>query len=118
VRNLSDKQVQSELNHLIDRTPIIEEAYDLYRKRDGGPDTEESQAFRRTHSYPVYGASDAAPDEPEATRLRFIGVWDTVGSLGVPLKSLQWLSAFNKDRYLFHDTKLSGMVEYARHMVM
>jgi hypothetical protein len=42
-------------------------------------------------------------------------VWDTVGNLGVPLKSLQWVSWLNQNRYLFHDTKLSGIVQYARH---
>ena len=83
----------------------------------GRPDTDVSKAFRLAHSYLIYDAANPAAGGPEATRLRFIGVWDTVGSLGVPLKTLQWMSVLNSDRYLFHDTKLSGMVEYARHAI-
>lgn len=109
-----DAKVQATLDDVIDRTPVIEEAYELYRQRDEGPDTERSRAFRRDHSYPVYDPSNPPANASDATRIRFIGVWDTVGSLGVPLKTLQWVSAFNKNRYLFHDTKLSGIVEYAR----
>jgi uncharacterized protein (DUF2235 family) len=117
IRGLTDSEVQSRLNKVIEKTPVIEQAYELYRQRDGGPDTNESKAFRDAHSYPVYNSGDPSATGPEATRIRFIGVWDTVGSLGVPLKTLQWVSVFNRERYLFHDTKLSGMVEYARHAV-
>ena len=117
LHRLDNAQVQAKLDEVIDRTPVIEQAYELYRQRDEGPDTEHSKAFRRDHSHPVYDASNPASNPPQATRIRFIGVWDTVGSLGVPLKTLQWVSAFNRNRYLFHDTKLSGIVEYARHAV-
>ncbi|WP_447978442.1 DUF2235 domain-containing protein [Candidatus Nitrospira bockiana] len=115
LHGLSDAQIQEQLDEAIRKTPAIAEAYDLYRQRDAGPDTEHSRRFRATHSYPVYDPSNPAANPPLATRIRLIGVWDTVGNLGVPLKTLQWVSVFNKNRYLFHDTKLSGMVEYARH---
>lgn len=39
-------------------------------------------------------------------------MWDTVGALGVPLKSFEW---FNRHHYEFHDTELSGIVEHAFH---
>ncbi len=54
----------------------------------------------------------------EETRVKFIGVWDTVGGLGVPLKTLQFISFLNRKRYLFHDTRLStSVVEHACHAV-
>jgi uncharacterized protein (DUF2235 family) len=47
-------------------------------------------------------------------RIRFIGVFDTVGSLGIP-GGLGKIFARNK--YQFHDTRLSGYVDVARHAV-
>jgi hypothetical protein len=44
--------------------------------------------------------------------VKFIGVWDTVGALGIPLRGLRWLT---KDKYQFHDTELSGSVANAYH---
>ncbi len=45
-------------------------------------------------------------------RIRFLGVWDTVGALGIPASFLGDLS--RKD-YQFHDTTPSKIVEVARH---
>jgi uncharacterized protein (DUF2235 family) len=47
-------------------------------------------------------------------RIRFIGVFDTVGSLGIPGGIGRWLS---RRRYEFHDTRLSGLVDLACHAV-
>ena len=44
--------------------------------------------------------------------IRFIGVWDTVGALGVPLRGLRWLT---RRKVQFHDTELSKIVETACH---
>ena len=46
-------------------------------------------------------------------RIRFIGVFDTVGSLGIPGDIGK---AFAR-KYQFHDTRLSGYVDIARHAV-
>jgi hypothetical protein len=40
----------------------------------------------------------------------FIGVWDTVGALGIPVPALKFLDG---DKYQFHDVKLSSTVKYA-----
>jgi uncharacterized protein (DUF2235 family) len=76
----------------------IGDAYALYRSRGKAqhPDSVESQLFRKTFSH--------------ETRIHFIGVWDTVGALGIPLAGLGWL---NK-RWQFHDTTLSSRVDVAR----
>ena len=42
----------------------------------------------------------------------FIGVWDTVGALGVPNVGLPWVNWINR-RYQFHDTQLNSRVRYA-----
>src|SRR5918993_905531 len=47
-------------------------------------------------------------------RIRFIGVFDTVGSLGIPGGIGRLV---NRRRYEFHDTRLSGLVDLACHAV-
>ncbi|MBL0209855.1 MAG: DUF2235 domain-containing protein [Holophagaceae bacterium] len=76
----------------------LDAAYALYRRRDeaSSPRAEEAAAFRAAYAW-----------EP---RIRFIGVWDTVGSLGIPLRPLRF---WTKEFYEFHDVKLSTWVDYA-----
>lgn len=45
-------------------------------------------------------------------RVRVLGVFDTVGALGIPGK---FLLRINKYRFQFHDTELSSIVDYAFH---
>jgi len=81
----------------IDRTP---EALTLYRSPTH-PDDAESGEFRAAYSHPEF-------------RIRFLGVWDTVGSLGIPVTGLNLLT---RRRYSFHDVKLSSWVENAFHAI-
>lgn len=74
------------------------EAFDLYLDRDVHPDDPQAVEFRRRHSH--------QPD------IHFIGVWDTVGSRGIPLRTLNWIT---KEKYRFHDVELSGSVKNAFH---
>ena len=50
------------------------------------------------------------------TNVRFLGAWDTVAALGLPIKWLNivvdWVPFFS---HKFHDLRLSKSVEYARH---
>lgn len=75
----------------------IDDAYRLYRVRGSRthPRGIEAQLFRRMYSH-------------EETDIRFIGVWDTVGSLGIPLAP----PLLNR-RWGFHDTTLSSHVRFA-----
>lgn len=78
-----------------DQAHRVDEAYDLYRSRSVRPRDLESQLFRRSYSY-----------QP---KVRFLGVWDTVGSLGIP--SIGWgLAPLVNRRWGFHDTTLSRTV--------
>ncbi len=78
---------------------LIDAAYKLYRDKTVNAKSENVVKFRREHSYEVFS-------------IKFIGVWDTVGSLGLPLHFLQW---YNKKKYTFYDTKLSNIIEHAYH---
>ena len=52
---------------------------------------------------------------PHPLTIEYMGVWETVGSLGVPSDFLL-ASLFNR-KYQFHDLALSRMVKSARHAV-
>ncbi len=77
----------------------IDEAYDLYRRHDDNshPSSVEAELFRKTYSIDI--------------RVKFIGVWDTVGALGIPVKKLNFLNNFLN--VSFHDMKLSSYVDNA-----
>lgn len=77
---------------------LIAEAYKLYRNTRIRSQNAEAKEFREKYSYPP--------------RIRFIGVWDTVGSLGIPLQWFQW---YNKKRYNFCNVNLSENIDMAYH---
>jgi hypothetical protein len=65
---------------------------------------------------PARNRPDGPPPHPRV-RIRFLGVWDTVGSLGIP-DSLGVANLFDvDDRHQFHDTRLNSSIEHARHAV-
>ena len=74
-------------------------AIELYR---GPAKPTDARPVRFRTQYCAYGNADLP--------IRFIGVWDTVGALGIPLRGLRWLT---KEKYAFHDTELSGVVANA-----
>lgn len=106
----------------------ISEAISFYRSRDelDGPMTDRGLEFRRQKS-PLVCVSEADEEyrcrtEPgynpgDALRLHidFLGVWDTVGALGIPAHLR--LSRLDRRTYQFHDTALSDFVKSARHAV-
>ena len=53
----------------------------------------------------------------ESNRVHFVGMWDTVGALGIPDDKALLDLLDNPSRYQFHDTTLSDRIEYARHAV-
>ncbi len=75
----------------------ISAAYDFYRDTASKPGSQAALDFRASHSM--------------ETDIHFIGVWDTVGSLGIP-HIASWFP-YARSRYQFHDTELSKIVKYA-----
>ena len=75
----------------------VSAAYDFYRDTGSKPDDPVAMEFRASHSTVI--------------DVHFIGVWDTVGSLGIP-GTASWFP-FARKRYQFHDTELSKIVKYA-----
>lgn len=78
----------------------LDEAYRLYRdpKRDTEPAGIAAEVFRGEYSHPD-------------TEISCVGVWDTVGSLGIPVDGLR-LPLLTR-RWSFHDTRLSRTVKHA-----
>jgi uncharacterized protein (DUF2235 family) len=79
----------------------IDEAYDFYRDRapEKHPRSAFAAAFRAQYAHPGH------------VSIKCVGVWDTVGSLGVPTSGpVGWLT---RKRYGFHDVALSSWVENA-----
>jgi uncharacterized protein (DUF2235 family) len=76
----------------------VDAAYSLYRDRGATrrPTGIEATLFRRSFSH----------DEIE---VRFVGVWDTVGALGIPGVP----KGFSGRLWAFHDTQLSSKVSFA-----
>lgn len=65
---------------------------------------------------PARGQSAATAPYPRVP-IRFLGVWDTVGSLGIP-DTLGVLNLFDvENRHRFHNTRLNALIEHARHAV-
>ena len=78
---------------------LIQEAYHIYRDRSdqSKPGAEWSETFISKNSYP----------DPQ---IKFLGVWDTVGALGIPITSFRM---WNKKKYRFHDLTLSSIIKHA-----
>lgn len=84
-----------------DRTP---RAIELYRSRNSGdaPKGQAAAEFRAAFAHP--------PAE-----IAYLGVWDTVGALGIP--NFLSIARFFNGRHAFHDCSLSSAVRSARHAV-
>lgn len=77
----------------------IEEAFRLYKTKKHKANSDHSQAWKRTYSV------------AEKTMIKFVGVWDTVGSLGLPFT----IFGLIKDRNLFYDRGIGSNIRFARH---
>lgn len=84
-------------NGAMDRLP---EAWQIYRTK---PNKRNIDQLREINELAHKGV-----------RIKCLGVWDTVGALGIPGESLQWV---NRGKYEFHDTKLGKNVDFAFHAI-
>lgn len=81
----------------------IRKVIDIYRNRKNN-DAERTSKLNALH-----------PIDIGLPSLDYLGVWDTVGSLGIP-KNLSLTSVTNR-KHQFHDLSLSPLVKAARHAV-
>ncbi len=109
----------------------IPKARKLYRdpSPDAAADKPKALEFRARYSSHITTVPDelawrrarAVGENPDPTplRLAYLGVWDTVGSLGVPqglIASVARALGIGNG-HLFHDTHLSPLLDSARHAV-
>ncbi len=76
---------------------LLEQSEKLYRDKNKHPDNPICQDFRASYSHQV--------------NVHFLGVWDTVGALGIP----GWRFMSERGYFGWHDTQLSGIVKHAYH---
>jgi len=82
----------------------IDAAFELYRRPGLGRDSEAAQAFRRHNSL--------EPEHGAPPNVKFLGVFDTVGALGIPIAQTPVF-----EDYRWHKVHLSGIVRHAYHAV-
>ena len=84
----------------LEHAGLESEAFSLYRDRDPDrhPNSESARAFREQYAHDV--------------RITCVGVWDTVGALGIPVSLFK---QFTHRRHAFHDVTLSSRIENAFH---
>ena len=102
---------------------LLDTAIGIYRNHSA--DAVETILFRRSNCHdcePFRAPREANPltvaqahVEADIGAVQYVGVWDTVGSLGVPT-TLPFAKHLN-DKYRFHDESLSRFVLSARHAV-
>ena len=82
-----------------ENSDLIPKAYGIYHSRrpEHQPREVEATLFRKTYAV------------EETTKIKFIGVWDTVGALGNPLL----LNGIFSKQNQFHDTDLSSRISFA-----
>ncbi len=79
---------------------LISEAWKIYKNPQAKfhPDGDGAKEFRASHSH-------------ASRKVHFVGVWDTVGALGIPFSVMALFDSHDE----FYDTKMGANVSYARH---
>ncbi len=79
---------------------LIQTAFNHYKKpgKDYSPSGQKSVEFRRAHAHP-------------SREIKFVGVWDTVGALGIPFSFLGLFDSQDE----FYDNKMGPNIRIARH---
>ncbi|WP_195759947.1 DUF2235 domain-containing protein [Paracoccus sp. S-4012] len=87
------------------------------------PSSEDSHRFRlelspriATSTKEIAWRRENGHGDAKLLTVSYLGVWDTVGALGVPV-GLPLIRNLAARRYRFHDASLSSMVKSARHAV-
>lgn len=107
----------------------IQEIFEFYKDAGTHPDSDEAQYRRMNFSAATvlkesdrqwrldHGADPAEVAAAQPLIVRYVGVWDSVGALGIPQHLPgTWLFKLG-GKYQFHDMELSSTVRAARHAV-
>ena len=86
---------------------LVEEAYRIYENGTDPADSELAQFLLEFTRKPMLQSAD----HPDALPIHFLGVWDTVGALGLPGR----MRRFTAQRTEYHQTELPPAVFAARH---
>lgn len=78
---------------------LVEQAFHIYKTKKHSPQSQFAKNWRDEHAI-----------EPKVN-IHFVGVWDTVGALGLPFS----IFGLIKDKHLFYDRKLGSNVKTVRH---
>ncbi len=81
------------------KAPDVDKAFDFYKKKSAVPSSNEAQAYRNENSV------------ESKIYVHFIGVWDTVGAMGLPFSIFGLID--QKD--LFYDHHIGSNIKTARH---
>ncbi|MBU1333332.1 MAG: DUF2235 domain-containing protein [Alphaproteobacteria bacterium] len=107
----------------------IREIFEFYKDAGTHPDSDEAQRRRMMLSPQTifkeedrkwridHGADATTVAAAKPLVIRYLGVWDTVGALGVPQHLIISSLFGTAKKYQFHDTALSSTVQAARHAV-
>lgn len=115
-------------------TDRVDQAFDIYRLRGAENHPDEAHLIeKRRRLSPRFATSTdeieyrrenpltdplAVDDtQPDLVTIAYLGIWDTVGSLGIPTSILGPVAHVWNRKYRFHDTRLSKSVLSARHAV-
>lgn len=95
---------------------LIPKAFKMYKSADIHPGDETSHKFRKLNSVTISLDGLSREEKKKYTddgcpKIHFIGVWDTVGALGIPFSVLGFLN----EKHMFHDNKIGPNMLYARH---
>ncbi|CAG9945952.1 unnamed protein product [Clonostachys rosea f. rosea IK726] len=93
---------------------LCKEVYRIYRSRYAinSPHSDASKEFRKEKSWPLVGDEDS-PEHRIKAPVRFMGVFDTVGGLGIPT----FTGGVGLDWPEFYDNVVSSVVDQVHHLV-
>lgn len=91
---------------------LCHQVYRMYRSDNpvNAPHTSQSQLFRRNASWPLIGDEESGAPQ-RLPPVKFLGLFDTVGSLGIP----DFVGGVGLDWPEFHDLNVSSVVELVYH---
>lgn len=95
---------------------LIAKAFRMYKSPDIHPRDDTSNNFRDLNCVKAKLDDLSIEEKKKYTdegdpKIHFVGVWDTVGALGIPFSVLGFLN----EKHMFHDNKIGPNMRYARH---